>query len=53
MLDKLKPGMTQRQVIYVMGNPVLQNPYEAKIGIITTPSKVRDEVTKTIAFRCF
>src|SRR5690554_4836568 len=30
MLDKLKPGMTPRQVIYVMGNPVLRNPYEQR-----------------------
>lgn len=28
MLEKLSPGMTQRQVIFIMGNPVLHNPYQ-------------------------
>ena len=28
MVDKLKPGMTKRQVLFVMGEPVVQNPFE-------------------------
>ncbi len=27
MVDRLKPGMTRSQVVYVMGEPVLQNPF--------------------------
>jgi len=27
MIDRLKPGMTRSQVVFVMGNPVLQNPF--------------------------
>ena len=26
-VDKLKPGMSKRQVIYVMGTPLLQDPF--------------------------
>lgn len=29
MLNKLQPGMSERQVIFVMGNPVLRNPYQS------------------------
>ena len=28
MVDKLKPGMTRRQVLFVMGEPVVQNPFQ-------------------------
>ena len=27
MIDRLKPGMTRRQVAFVMGEPVLRNPF--------------------------
>ncbi len=27
MVDKLKPGMTRRQIAFVMGEPVLRNPF--------------------------
>ena len=27
MVDRLKPGMTRRQVAFVMGEPVLRNPF--------------------------
>ncbi|MEJ2130539.1 MAG: outer membrane protein assembly factor BamE [Gammaproteobacteria bacterium] len=27
MVDKLKPGMTKRQVLFVMGEPVVKNPF--------------------------
>ncbi len=29
MIDKLKPGMTRRQVAFIMGEPVLHNPFDA------------------------
>lgn len=29
MVDRLKPGMSRSQVIYVMGQPVLRDPFEA------------------------
>ena len=28
MVDKLKPGMTRRQVAFVMGEPVVQDPFD-------------------------
>jgi outer membrane protein assembly factor BamE len=28
MVDKLKPGMTRRQVAFVMGEPVLKDPFD-------------------------
>ena len=28
MVDKLKPGMTRRQVAFVMGEPVVQEPFD-------------------------
>lgn len=47
MLAELQPGMTQRQVIYVMGNPVVKNPFaENKWDYIYTLEK-RDEVVKS------
>ena len=46
MLAELQPGMTQRQVIYVMGNPVVKNPFaDNKWDYIYTLEK-RDEVVK-------
>lgn len=27
MVDKLKPGMTRRQIAFVMGEPVMRNPF--------------------------
>lgn len=29
MIDKLKPGMTRRQVAFVMGEPVIRHPFNA------------------------
>ena len=29
MVDRIKPGMTKSQVVYVMGEPVLQDPFNA------------------------
>ena len=47
MLNELQPGMTQRQVAYVMGNPVVRNPFsESKWDYIYTLEK-RDKVVKS------
>ena len=46
MLDKLQPGMTQDQVEFAMGTPVLKNPFnEARWDYLYTLEE-RDEVTK-------
>lgn len=53
MLAQLKPGMSQRQVIYVMGNPVLQNPFgQNRWDYIYTLEK-RDEVVKNYRISVF
>lgn len=46
MLDKLKPGMTERQVIYIMGNPVLRTPYQENRWDYFYTLEERDIVTK-------
>lgn len=53
MLDKLKPGMTERQVIYVMGNPVLRNPYEQQRWDYIYTLEERDKVTKSYRIAVF
>lgn len=53
MLDKLKPGMTERQVIYVMGNPVLRNPYEIQRWDYLYTLEERDKVTKSYRISVF
>ena len=53
MLDKLKPGMTERQVIYVMGNPVLRNPYELQRWDYLYTLEERDKVTKSYRISVF
>lgn len=53
MLDKLKPGMTERQVIYVMGNPVLRNPYEQQRWDYLYTLEERDKVTKSYRIQVF
>lgn len=53
MLDKLKPGMTERQVIYVMGNPVLRNPYTQQSWDYLYTLEERDKVTKSYHIRIF
>lgn len=53
MLDKLKLGMTERQVIYVMGNPVLRNPYELQRWDYLYTLEERDKVTKSYRISVF
>lgn len=53
MLDKLKPGMTERQVIYVMGNPVLKTPYQDERWDYFYTLEERDKVTKRYIISVF
>lgn len=46
MLSQLKPGMNQRQVAYIMGNPVLRNPFEQKRWDYLYTLEQRDKVVK-------
>lgn len=46
MLDKLKPGMTERQVIYVMGNAVLNSPFQDNRWDYLYTLEERDQLTK-------
>jgi outer membrane protein assembly factor BamE len=46
MLSQLKPGMNQRQVSYVMGNPVMRNPFEQKQWDYIYTLEQRDKVVK-------
>lgn len=46
MLDQLKAGMTERQVVYLMGNPVARNPFSQEKWDYLYTLEQRDEVTK-------
>jgi len=50
MLKKLKPGMTRRQVHFVLGNPVLKNTFDDKIEhyIYTYQKAGGDDVQQTV-----
>lgn len=53
MLDKLQPGMTERQVIFVMGNPVLRNPYETSRWDYLYTLEERDKITQSYRISLF
>lgn len=53
MLDKLQPGMTERQVIFVMGNPVLRNPYESTRWDYLYTLEERDTITHSYRISIF
>lgn len=46
MLDKLRPGMTARQVVFVMGNPVLQPALNASHWDYLYTLEERDQITQ-------
>ena len=46
MLSQLKPGMTQRQVRYVMGNPVIQTPFDSNRWDYIYTLEKRDEIVE-------
>lgn len=53
MLAQLEPGMTPRQVIYVMGTPVLGNPFEQQRWDYFYSLEKRDEVVKSYRISVF
>lgn len=53
MLNQLDEGMTHRQVAYVMGNPVLKNPYKAKQWDYFYTLEKRDEVVERYLITVF
>ncbi|MEK9713824.1 MAG: outer membrane protein assembly factor BamE [Thalassolituus sp.] len=46
MLSQLQPGMTPRQVVYVMGNPVAKNPFADDRWNYLYTLERRDKVVK-------
>ncbi|MDF1764055.1 MAG: outer membrane protein assembly factor BamE [Oleibacter sp.] len=46
MLAQLEPGMTSNQVIYVMGNPVLNDPFTDRSWDYIYTLEQRDKITK-------
>jgi outer membrane protein assembly factor BamE len=46
MLDELKEGMTQRQVAYIMGTPLIKSPYEQNRWDYLYTLERRDEIVK-------
>ncbi len=54
MIDKLKPGMTKSQVVFVMGEPVFRNPFDANrwdyIYTIEVPGYYDDERRVSLYF---
>ena len=54
MVDKLKPGMTRRQVAFVMGEPVLRDPFDDTRWVylysINVPGVFTEESRLILAF---
>lgn len=53
MVDQLEAGMTQRQVEYIMGTPVVQNPYEQHRWDYIYTLEQRDTITKRYHIKVF
>lgn len=54
MVDSLKPGMTHEQVAYVMGEPVIKNPFDQSrwdyVYTLRVPRFVNDQVRLSLFF---
>lgn len=54
MVDSLKPGMTQEQVAYVMGEPVVRNPFDQQrwdyVYTLRVPRFVDDQARLSLFF---
>ena len=54
MVDRLKPGMTQEQVAYVMGEPVIKNPFDQDrwdyVYTLRVPGVVNDRMKMSLFF---
>lgn len=53
MLQQLEPGMTPRQVIYVMGTPVLPNPFDQQRWDYVYSLEKRDKVETSYRISLF
>src|SRR5690606_17504248 len=53
MLDKLQPGMTEPEVIFVMDNPVLPKPYETRRGDYLYTLEGRDTISEDYRISLF
>ena len=54
MVDDLKPGMTREQVAYVMGEPVIKNPFDQDrwdyVYTLRVPGVVNDRMKMSLFF---
>ena len=54
MVDGLKPGMTPEQVAFVMGEPVVRNPFDQNrwdyVYTLRVPGYVDEQVTMSLFF---
>ena len=54
MVDRLKPGMTREQVAYVMGEPVIKNPFDQDrwdyVYTLRVPGVVNDRMKMSLFF---
>ncbi len=54
MVDSLKPGMTREQVAYVMGEPVIKNPFDQDrwdyVYTLRVPGVVSDHMKMSLFF---
>jgi len=53
MLEQPEAGMNQRQVEYVMGTPVIQNPYQQQRWDYIYTLEQRDKITKRYHIKVF
>jgi outer membrane protein assembly factor BamE len=53
MIDELQPGMTKRQVAYVMGTPLIRSPYQQDRWDYLYTLERRDEVVKNYQITVF
>ncbi|MCE2424232.1 MAG: outer membrane protein assembly factor BamE [Pseudomonadales bacterium] len=54
MVDELKPGMTREQVAYIMGEPVIRNPFDESrwdyVYTLRVPGSVERQITMSLFF---
>ena len=53
MIDALEPGMTKRQVAYVMGTPLMQSPYQQNRWDYIYTLERRDKIVKQYQITTF
>lgn len=54
MVDDIKPGMTPEQVAYIMGEPVMRNPFDENrwdyVYTLRVPGRVERQITMSLFF---